>query len=796
MKKLLLLILCVCLLMSTTGARGLAESDEEMIFLVTSSADSGTGTLREALETVRPGTVIQFSKDIFPKNTPTTITLFSSLPDLNIDNITIDGSNAGVILDGSNLFDGESGIKIHSSNNVILGMQIIGFPDFGILIEGGAKNNIIGGTGNGEGNVIGWNNRNGISIWEEGTDDNRIIGNHIGIDADGKNHLSNQEHGIYIADNAKGTVIGGDYKKEGNIISGNAGSGIYIDNATETLIRGNIIGLDINKREGIGNNAYGILIKNGAANVIGGESEEYRNVVSGNGGGIDIFGSGSRGNVVMGNEIGGPTIGFNNGGGVYIHDGASENVIGPGNTITFNAENGIQINGADANLNTVTANSIYSNNEDAIAITDGGNGDIPGADLTSVTTRSASGYAAPNQMVEIYSDVENESEFFEGSVQANADGFFFFLLTSGAFQGQHVRALTHDGDGNTSRLSDPLKNPGYGVMKELPNMLAPSQVSTNAGVVGTNFGLALVSVVFFGFTTSVFNGIVKKFQLEIAQTFKKIVPEKLRVLLDAIRQAELSSNVHTRLRFLAFWIGIVFLNAVMESFLDPNMRIFGAARLRSVFSLLAAGLVISGLEWFSDWCAHKKLIKQSAARGELRWIGLLSVVGSVLFSRTVGFVPGYLLGTMGTIYLLPEIVDRDKAGKRSGIILASVFIGGLIFWGSSQFLPIKLAWLEPLFINIFAISLQGVLFEMIPLDMFDGSDLWKWKKPVWFLFFLVLFFGFYHTFLNPTAPDVQALQQNGVQTLLLVMSVYGLATMVLWLIFNHKLDGIKKLFNK
>ena len=85
---------------------------------------------------------------------------------------------------------------------------------------------------------------------------------------------------------------------------------------------------------------------------------------------------------------------------------------------------------------------------------------------------------------------------------------------------------------------------------------------------------------------------------------------------------------------------------------------------------------------------------------------------------------------------------------------------------------------------------------MIPLDMFDGSDLWKWKKPVWFLFFLVLFFGFYHTFLNPTAPDVQALQQNGVQTLLLVMSVYGLATMVLWLIFNHKLDGINKLFIK
>ena len=57
-------------------------------------------------------------------------------------------------------------------------------------------------------------------------------------------------------------------------------------------------------------------------------------------------------------------------------------------------------------------------------------------------------------------------------------------------------------------------------------------------------------------------------------------------------------------------------------------------------------------------------------------------------------------------------------------------------------LPAPLAWMEALFLNIFTITLQGVLFELIPLDVFDGSDLWKWKKGAWFLLFLAVFFGF------------------------------------------------------
>jgi len=90
--------------------------------------------------------------------------------------------------------------------------------------------------------------------------------------------------------------------------------------------------------------------------------------------------------------------------------------------------------------------------------------------------------------------------------------------------------------------------------------------------------------------------------------------------------------------------------------------------------------------------------------------------------------------------------------------------------------------MEPYFLTAFIISLQGVLFELIPLDIFDGSDLWRWRKGIWILFFSIVFFLFFHLMLNPSGSDIQALQQNSVQTLITVMAVFGLVTLIAWII--------------
>ncbi|HLA05800.1 MAG TPA: hypothetical protein VJ022_00025, partial [Anaerolineales bacterium] len=131
--------------------------------LVTSPADSGPGTLRQALQDAQSGDTITFDPSVFPPDAPTTIALSSGLPELNQGNLTIDASDAGVILDGSNITtpDPQHGLAIWSDGNIVLGLQITGFSNAGIALYG--EYNVIGGDRKigdaplGQGNLISGN---------------------------------------------------------------------------------------------------------------------------------------------------------------------------------------------------------------------------------------------------------------------------------------------------------------------------------------------------------------------------------------------------------------------------------------------------------------------------------------------------------------------------------------------------------------------------------------------------------------------------------------------------------------
>src|SRR3990170_1373667 len=93
--------------------------------LVTSPADSGPGTLRQALLDAQPYDSITFDPAVFPPDAPVTIFIASDLPSITQGNLTIDASNVRVILDGSNAAgDWLAGLQIVSSNaNTIRGLQ-------------------------------------------------------------------------------------------------------------------------------------------------------------------------------------------------------------------------------------------------------------------------------------------------------------------------------------------------------------------------------------------------------------------------------------------------------------------------------------------------------------------------------------------------------------------------------------------------------------------------------------------------------------------------------------------------
>jgi hypothetical protein len=201
--------------------------------VVSSTDDDGPETLRQALLDARPGDTITFDPADFPPDNPVSIAVTSELPQLTQGHVTIDASNAGVILDGSEA-GGEwtPGLRITSEGNTVRGLQIVHFSGAGIVLESGATHNTIGGDREvgagplGQGNLSGANS-DGVALF--GASDNTILGNLIGTDASGVSPLPNRGPGVVLMDGAQGNVIG-----PHNLLAFNGDVGIDIRTSDST----------------------------------------------------------------------------------------------------------------------------------------------------------------------------------------------------------------------------------------------------------------------------------------------------------------------------------------------------------------------------------------------------------------------------------------------------------------------------------------------------------------------------------------------------------------------------------
>ena len=222
----------------------LAQIRSGETIVVTSANDSGTGTLRQAILDAQAGDTITFDPAVFPPDDPTTIfVLGEGLPGIRQDYLTIDASNAGVILDGREKSGEVYGLRIDSDWNTVMGLQIINFPTTGLYLEGGSFNRIggdrsIGAGPTGQGNMLVNNLYVGISILPS-CEGNVITGNLIGTSLDGSETVGNMEMGILFEGLGQGgpqsshpspNIVGPDNVIAYNGISGgNDDGGILLD---------------------------------------------------------------------------------------------------------------------------------------------------------------------------------------------------------------------------------------------------------------------------------------------------------------------------------------------------------------------------------------------------------------------------------------------------------------------------------------------------------------------------------------------------------------------------------------
>ena len=208
----------------------------------------------------------------------------------------------GFVINNNGVF----GISVGGDDIVVAG-NYIGTDVTGTLDEGNDNHGIlvnaddctIGGLSVADRNVISGNGNSGVEV--NSASRSILIGNYIGTDKDGLNPLGNDTRGIGVR---RGSTIGGSDPGARNVISANGGHGIEIT-AGSSVIRGNYIGIDAGGTTGLGNSLRGVNISGASNNTIGGLVPAARNVISANGDeGVMITGSGTTGNLVVGNYIG------------------------------------------------------------------------------------------------------------------------------------------------------------------------------------------------------------------------------------------------------------------------------------------------------------------------------------------------------------------------------------------------------------------------------------------------------------------------------------------------------------
>src|SRR5579872_7440778 len=330
------------------------------VFVVTSLASSGPGTLRSAMNLANAGPPRAMAAIRF--RVRGMITLFSPLPAVTRP-VSIDGTSA-------------PGYRFGGAPVVAINCNLLGGLRFA---AGSARSQLLGLAVDNAGG-------NGVTL-----DAGRITLNrdYIGLNLRGQ-QAGNRGDGVYASPASSENLIGANRTAAtgyvANVISGNRRDGIELSGSSGNTVQSNRIGTTPNGLLSISNGGNGIVItRRSDRNEIGGTAfvdhatgkvnnptgnkgtvtpvfvvPPLGNLISGNGGNGVLIDTGSLGNVLNGNFIGTTASGDgalgNAGNGVWIDHAPANSLVGCKvlnnpfvyyNVISGNLRNGLRITNSD-----------------------------------------------------------------------------------------------------------------------------------------------------------------------------------------------------------------------------------------------------------------------------------------------------------------------------------------------------------------------------------------------------------------------------------------------------------------
>ncbi len=444
-------------------------------FLVTNTNDAGPGSLRQAI----------LENNLTFNGAPNTLNfaITSAEPHVITPATVLPTITAAVIVNGYSQA-GASANTLATGNNAVLKIRIDGNAAFFNGLRVAAAGTVVRG--------LSFTRFSNPMLQLDAPGFASVEGCFFGLDTDGVTSFSPASEGVNV-NNSPGNAIGGSAPAQRNVFGGlSTAIALASNGAVSNTVTGNYIGTDRHGTGGSGN-LRGITINGGRTNSIGGTTAALRNVISSNRFfGLQIIGTGSAGNRVVGNYLGLNAAGTGPmGNGTHGIDISSStafgNVIGgiaagEANVIAHSGQNGLNV--SSGTNNTLRGNSIYNSGYlgidlggfGLVTFNDAGDADTGanqlqnfpvvtgGQGTLSGTTIQGTLNSKPSEtfQLDFYSNPATEGDGYgegrkylgSGSTTTGADSNAVFSINvAGVMDGRHVTATATDANGNTSEFS-------------------------------------------------------------------------------------------------------------------------------------------------------------------------------------------------------------------------------------------------------------------------------------------------------------------------------------------------------
>ncbi len=302
----------------------------------------------------------------------------------------------------------------------------------------------------------------------------------------------------------------------------------------------------------------------------------------------------------------------------------------------------------------------------------------------------------------------------------------------------------------------------------------------------TNLSLALALAILFGF-----------FGLLLYDTLESH-EEDLQKLLGPLNQVSKAGSSwqerwsaalsHFNLEWLGDIVQIIvalLVFGLVYSFVDPSFSFNNPDAL----PLLLAVTLSIGLVNLLDDIAKLIYVRRLGANAAVRvHSGNLAVAGLlVMVSRFASLTPGLL--TVGPGGLEGE--ERGEEHQLSLVGASGYALPALAAWLLLLVFPVEGAtganlWIATVLSLIFAIGLQTVFFEMIPIKGFYGRAIFQRNRPLWFGLFAFFAFMFVQTQLNPDGEFIGAFNRPNMVALVWFVSAFCLVSLAVYIYFQRK----------